>query len=177
MVLFKIGGERNSGTTFLANLLRKNRFPVLEHIIDKDSRVSFWKHGIPKDEQKSVDERVVDIFIFKELEGWLVSMYNNPYEIDVTNIQDFRQFLETKHISNKTWKDIDGKYVNEDDNEKTIFDIRYYKFQKINEYRNSNKDVIFISLSYLQDEDNTKLFLSEIYKRYIRVPRRGSFII
>lgn len=119
----------------------------------------------------------MDIFIFKELEGWLVSMYNNPYEIDVTNIQDFRQFLETKHISNKTWKDIDGKYVNEDDNEKTIFDIRYYKFQKINEYRNSNKDVIFISLSYLQDEDNTKLFLSEIYKRYIRVPRRGSFII
>jgi len=31
MVLFKIYGERNSGTTFLTNILKLNGFPVYVH--------------------------------------------------------------------------------------------------------------------------------------------------
>ena len=46
MVLFKIYGERNSGTKFLTSILEINKFPVYVHTINK--RVTtHWKHGCP----------------------------------------------------------------------------------------------------------------------------------
>ena len=51
MVLFKINGERNSGTNFLEQILKKNKFPTYtQQIIGKT--VYHWKHGVPSVDYK-----------------------------------------------------------------------------------------------------------------------------
>ncbi len=67
MVLFKINGERNSGTTFLTNILKINKFPSYEHKIN-GIVIYHWKHGVPNDGYKKLDEKVVDLFIFRNLD-------------------------------------------------------------------------------------------------------------
>lgn len=134
MVLFKINGERNSGTNFLNKILKKNGFPVYQHTIIKKV-VYHWKHGVPDSNQKKIDKRVVDIFIFRELNSWLISMFKNPYELKQTWNNDFKLFLQTKHLSNNYWKKSNNETLNKDDNNKTIFEIREYKFNKIREYQ------------------------------------------
>lgn len=47
-IIFKIYGERNSGTCFLTHLLWKN-FPntyTFEHLCNNNV-IRYWKHGIP----------------------------------------------------------------------------------------------------------------------------------
>ena len=80
MVLFKINGERNSGTNFLTQILEINKFP---HYVTKINKrvITHWKHGVPNDDCKKLDEKVVDIFIFRNLDTWLISMFKNPYEL------------------------------------------------------------------------------------------------
>ena len=164
MALLKINGERNSGTNFLYEILDKNKFPVYSHRRDNATNIIYhWKHRIPDDDYKEIrNKRVIDIFIFRELDGWLASMNKNVYHLE--RIDDFKDFLLNNQISNeqgiKDYKTMD--IINKDDNNKTIFDIRYYKFNKINEYKNRNNDVIFVNLTFLQDKNNMKLFLNEL---------------
>ena len=93
-------------------------------------------------------------------------MNKNVYHLK--KIDDFKDFLLNNQISNeegiKDYKTRD--IINKDDNNKTIFDIRYYKFNKINEYKNRNNDVIFVNLTFLQDKNNMKTFLNELNSRY-----------
>ena len=58
------------------------------------------------------------------------------------------------------------KILNYDDNGKTIFEIRKYKFDKIIEYYNRNSDVILVNLSYIQNSENLKIFLNELSNKY-----------
>jgi hypothetical protein len=161
MVLFKVNGERNSGTTFLTDILMENEFPVYINGISEN--FFHWKHSIPKPDIKNVDDKVVDLFIFRNLDDWLVSMYKNPYNLIRSNTVE--EFLTKKQRSNNLVP------YNRDDNGKTIFEIRYYKFQKIMEYAKSNNDVIFVNLEYLQSESNLFHFFQHLNSTYLNRTR------
>ena len=95
-----VWGERNSGTNFLSEILKKNfefsRINVQGEVIYNDKKTTLiknWKHGIPNnDYKKELSMRVVDIFIFRKLNSWLISMNKNPY--DLIPIENFNDFLK-----------------------------------------------------------------------------------
>ena len=170
-MFFKIHGERNSGTNFLIKLIRNN-FGNTYGNQDGNKKINdkyyFWKHGIPRNYTKNNKENklVVKIFIVRKLEPWLVSMFHNPYQLKkqnnfesfLTNKQELDHDIEHKYINNT--------FVNKDDKNKTIFDIRYYKYNKIKEYCEDNDNIILVNLDYLQNDENCIHFLSEINKKY-----------
>lgn len=218
MVLFKINGERNSGTNFLENILRINYFPtyvqkkkkirimyqvgasltlayffilpqcrqllpclvlvflfLCRHIPKKDI-VYHWKHGVPSEDYKELNEMVVDIFIFRNLEDWLISCWQNNHHL--RKYYNFKDFLTLPQISNES-RHLDyrtNKSINEDDNGKTIFQIREYKFNKIIEYKKNNKDVILVNLSFIQDPKNLSQFLDFLADKYIPKLKVNNYI-
>ena len=147
---FKIGGERNSGTRFLTNLISTN-FP--EHF-SNEIQNTYWKHGVPP--PKNFNERVVEIFIFRDLLSWLVSMYHTPYHLKKKDT--FEQFL----LEPQETADGGSSF----DNNISIFDIRYYKYAHIIKHFNQYPDVIFVNLSYIQDDDQCVTFLKKLNKTY-----------
>jgi len=101
-MIFKIYGERNSGTNFLTKLL-KNNFGddhVFEDYLDLNTSICyFWKHGFPDISLENIDTDIVNIFIFRNLRKWLVSMYHNPYCLDFENKnRTFEYFITQKHF-------------------------------------------------------------------------------
>lgn len=185
MVLFTINGERNSGTNFLYKLLKENGFPAFQGGCDYCSYLKkinwnknvIWKHAVPRDEYKELDERVIDIFIFRELNGWLKSMFCMPYELSDwrtrSDKRNFNIFLKKKHFSNIVL--LSG--LNIDDNNKTIFEIRYYKFNEIISYKEKNKDIVFVNLSYLQNDDNANFFLQTLQEKYMKNMKHNKLYI
>lgn len=176
MVLFKINGERNSGTTFLAKILQINNFPEYSGYFNDEGIVYHWKHGVPTDDYKELDEKVVDIFIFKNLEDWLVSFSKNHYHLKKHN--NFKDFLTLPQISSdKKFRDYrTNECLNKDDNGKTVFQIREYKFNKIMEYKKNNEDVILVNLSFIQDEKNLSQFLYFLADKYIKTLKINDYI-
>jgi hypothetical protein len=175
MVLFKINGERNSGTTFLRRILAINNFPTHSEKIS-NTTMYHWKHGVPCVDYKELDKQVVDLFIFRNLDDWLISFSENPYHLIKHN--NFKYFLTLPQISNETQL-IDNrtnKIVNEDDNGKTIFQIREYKFNKIMEYKKNNKDVILVNLSFIQNDENLSQFLDFLYEKYMKTSKVNNYI-
>ena len=165
MVLFKINGERNTGTNFLQYILQLNGLPVYVHKIE-DNICRHWKHGIPHADVKDIDDRVIDIFIFRKLDSWLISMSHNPYVLMPSD--NFKEFLTVKQ-SIQPVRLIDyetHRQINESDTNKTIFEIRYYKFNKIEEYKKNNNDIIYVQLEFLQNEDNLLQFLKVLNNTY-----------
>ena len=170
MAQFKIRGERNSGTTFLERLLTDNHIST-DPQVEANGICYHWKHGInypttiPSDSQIPP---VIDIFIFRRLEEWLVSMSKNPYHL--FPFKDFGEFLTARQQSCETFL-LDCQTMqclNEDDNGKTIFDIRYYKFDAIMDYTNKRPpgNIVFVNLSYLQEY--TLAFLDALNARYLK---------
>ena len=167
MPLFKINGERNSGTNFLSKILGINGFPCFIHKRD-GRKFTYWKHGVPDDGCKKLDEKVVDLFIFRDLSTWLTSMFKNPYDLNVKKFnQDFNLFLNTKQEADNFWRGSNNEAVNKDDNGKTIFEIRYYKFNKIMDYKKRNKDVVLINLEFIQNEQNLSKLLDFLRNKYM----------
>ena len=183
MYLFKIYGERNSGTTYLERLLRINNFPVYVHT-ELDGVNSFWKHGVPRTEaknRKNIPEHlpeltnkinepvtVIDIFIFRNLEDWLISTFKQPYHlIRMHNFSDFltlpQHSAETKLVDFQT-----KECLNADDNGKTIFEIRSFKFQAIMKYASAQDNIIFLNMTYLQN--NTLEFLNMLNNDFTKMP-------
>ena len=167
MVLFKINGERNCGTNFLKKILEINNFPNYVQKIEKNI-VHHWKHGIPNDDIKLLNDKVVDIFLFRNLEEWLQSIYKNPYHLQPK--KKFDKFLLTKQksIENKLLDYKTMKYLNEDDND---------KFQKIMEYKQNNNFIIFVNLSFLQDKNNLLYFLNHLNTVYMGNTQQCNYII
>jgi hypothetical protein len=183
MVLFYVSGERNSGTTFLHKILKINRFPVYEQRIvcenDKGKEkktVYHWKHGVPSKDYKELDEKAVDLFIFRNLDDWLISFSQNHYHLKEHN--NFKDFLTLQQMSNDDYF-LDyrtNKCINQDDTGKTIFQIREYKFNKIMEYKKNNKNVIFVNLSFIQNPKNLKIFLDFLSDKYIPKLKVNNYI-
>ena len=175
MVLFKINGERQSGTNFLESILKKNKFPTYVQKIEKN-KVYHWKHGVPSKDYKDLDKQVVDLFIFRNLDDWLISFSKNHQHLKKHN--NFKDFLTLPQISNEK-KLLDYKTnecLNKDDNEKTVFQIREYKFNKIIEYKKNNKDVILVNLSFIQNSKNLSQFLDFLSDKYIPKLKVSNYI-
>ena len=74
---------------------------VYDQYKDKQN-VYKWKHGVPTDDYKNINERNIDIFIFRDLESWLVSMYFNPYHLQHSPRKvSFDEFLISNNIHQK----------------------------------------------------------------------------
>jgi len=168
---WKIYGERNSGTNFLKKLIEKNFGNTYgnEHgnkLIN--NKYYFWKHSNPINNSKNNIENklVVKIFILRKLEPWLVSMYHNPYQLKKK--ENFKSFLIDKQDLDTSieHKYFNNTFVNKDDKNKSIFQIRYFKYNRIKEYCKHNENIILVNLDYLQNDDNCIHFLNEINKKY-----------
>jgi len=73
-MLFKIYGERNSGTNFLTLLLEKNLVNVFDHkeVLKKNNKIAvyFWKHGYPTDVDETIEDTINNMgFIIKDTGG------------------------------------------------------------------------------------------------------------
>lgn len=100
-MIFKIYGERNSGTNFLTRLLKTNfgeRYVFEDHLDLNTSICYYWKHGYPDESLNEINDRIINIFIVRNLRKWLVSMYHNPYCLDFNNkTRSFDYFIQQKH--------------------------------------------------------------------------------
>lgn len=172
---FKIYGERNSGVTFLNKLIEMNFQDVVYQTIDNNI-CSEWQHRIPREKK---DNRI-DVFIVRDLRKWLISMYNNPYHLNRKST--FNQFLLEKQMSsekslfcyditnntnntNNTTNNDNSrelKELNYDDNNKTIFEIRYTKYNDMINFLNNNRNVILVNQSYLLNNENVECFLNKV---------------
>lgn len=97
---------------------------------------------------------------------WLKTMFFMPYELlyefgKSYKERNFNMFLKKKHSAKKNLSKL-----NMDNNNKTIFEIRYHKFNEIIKYR--NRDVILVNLSYLQNSDNANIFLRALQEKYMK---------
>lgn len=175
MVLFRIYGERNSGTNFLQQILENNKFPTCGQEIIENT-VYNWKHTVPSVHYKKLDTKVVDLFIFRNLDDWLVSFFKYPYHLK--KHKNFNNFLTLPQISNDE-KFLDyrtNQCVNEDDNGKTIFQIRETKFLQLMEYKRKHNDVILVNLSFIQNEQNLSQFLDFVSDKYIPELKVNNYI-
>ena len=175
-VIFKINGERNSGTGFLWKLLMAN-YPnyklsheVCNGITDLPQKVNVgWKHGDPtylKEYKKRFpDYKIINIFIVREINPWLISFFKNPYH--VVTAKDFKTYL-TKPLIVKNGKGITdfktGKVFNYADQGKNVLELRKHKLSNYKEFFDNEEYVVITPMSYLQN--NTKDFLNNITKHY-----------
>ena len=88
-------------TNFLTKLLKINfgsRYVFEDHLDLNTSICYYWKHGYPDHEFNKVNEKIINIFIIRDLKKWLVSMYHNPYCLDFNNKdRSFDYFIQQKH--------------------------------------------------------------------------------
>lgn len=176
-LLLKVNGERNSGTSFLHELLKSN---FGEELTYRDrllnGRILHWAHGVPESEVKTLNDKVVDVFVFRDLEPWLISMFKNPYElVPFENFEQFLTYSQTPFGSFRNAKD--GSVINRDDFGKTIFDIRYHKFTNIVKYCMDNTDCVFVNLNTLQDESKCSSFIDLLKERYGLVSKTSDNIV
>jgi len=170
-ILFKINGERCSGTNFIHKLIEKNFKYVYSNHYDYTNSISYnWKHGVPCNNIKAQKKQLVDIIIFRNLDKWLISMFKNSYAL--MPFKNFRDFLKNKQIPDINYYDYTyteyntKQNINIDDTDKTIFEIRYYKYKKLMEYFKNNNNVVLVNLDYIQNDENCLIFLKEINRIY-----------
>lgn len=89
----QIYGERNSGTNYLASLLKKNVLNCPE--------IGFkygWKHGFIKEKElkKGHLEEVLFILIFKDPYAWISSMHEKPHHAPQLYNMDFTNFIRSE---------------------------------------------------------------------------------
>ena len=109
--------------------------------------------------------------IFRNLDDWLISMYNNPYYLKVDKTTTtFSEFLTKKQElsgdPDVPINNINKKVLNHTDEGKTIFEIRYQKINKYLRFFEKNNDVVIVNLNYLQNEKNCTHFFNSINKKY-----------
>lgn len=157
IMLIQIFGERCSGTSFLELLLRRN---VLD---DKNKVTQAEKHNLPF--ENNTEEDVLYICIFRDLESWLQSIYKNPHHL--IKIKGFDKFLLNQQKSTEKCINYKRKDCNKlccNDHNKTIFQIRNNKIEKHLEFYHKQKNIIHLSLDFLQK--NTMFFLHVLKQVY-----------
>lgn len=168
-----IQGERNSGTTFLTLLLKINGIDVFDGA-EYNRLCFFWKHASPRDYLKLINERVVNIFIIRSLDEWLISMFYSGHSLAIPTALNFKEFLTYENLPSdykcrgieKTPYLPNGKVVNHTDFRKTVFEIRYEKIKSYLTYKAGHRDIVFVKLDYIRDKDNCYHFLNEMNKKY-----------
>lgn len=152
MLNIKILGERNSGTIFLEKLFQKNLLNV--NIMDGSHKSNTgWKHGfLYKKIVKKYNRNTLFVFIIRDIEPWLKSMYKNPYHIQTR--KNIREFI-TKPLLPKEFRKLHP--INWDMRER--MDLVSLRYAKIMSYLGATR----IMNNYLF------LNLSEVQKNYERV--------
>jgi hypothetical protein len=149
----KIYGERNSGTNFLYELLQNNLIDVNLYSGSYFNKTG-WKHGYPKIHLIKNLKNTLFIFIIRDLEKWLKSMYVTPYHFE--KIDDINSFLTKKLKINDFRKNHDvNKYKFEKDI--NIFDLRYLKIKSYFECFKFIKNGLIINLEDIQADKGFKL--------------------
>ena len=123
----KIFGERNSGTTYLHELLENNMIDVKLYNSGYNGGTG-WKHGVPKMELFNNEREVLFIFIVRDLESWLKSMFNNQYNLK--KIEKIEDFLVNKLESGDS-RDLHDMNVNKEIEEQDIMSVRYSKLRSL----------------------------------------------
>jgi hypothetical protein len=163
----KIFGERNSGTRFLMKLIQSNITDINLYTNSYYGSTG-WKHGFPRLERFNNPNETLFIFIIRDLDEWLISMYNNPYHfIRPKSIDLF--ISEPLHISESRWLDHDVN-INIEEHQ-NIIDLRYAKIKSYLRLFNKVSNAIFINLGDLQ-QNNTKFlqFIKHTYSLNITEP-------
>ena len=131
-----------------------------------------WKHGYPQDYLKLINERVVNIFIIRSLDEWLISMFHNPHTLALPLAVKFKDFLTFENIPlgcpvpKRGFVLTNGKLQNITDFRKDIFEIRYEKIKSYIEFNHKYKDVVFVKLDYIRDKENCRTFLEHLNIKY-----------
>ena len=162
----KIFGERNSGTRFLEEFLKKNtkNIQILSSIFDRGSG---WKHGTPKINLFNNTQDILFIFIIRDIKPWLKAMIEKPYHYQIQK-KKIDSFLLNNNLQiTERRKDHDMcKYSYENQN---IFDLRYFKINSYLDFFKIIENSIFINLEDLQSDNHKFLnFLKNTYNINIR---------
>ena len=141
----KIFGERNSGTNFIERLIEKNCLNI--NVFSSYYRGGTgWKHGFPNIKYFNKLDNTLFIFVIRDLELWLKSMYNQPYHYK--RPQNIRDFINNNLIMEDKRLDHD---VNVNPNEKqNILQLRYSKMQKYIDFCDLVRHFVFINLEDIQ---------------------------
>ena len=97
------------------------------------------------------------VFIIRDLEPWLKSMYTTPYNLKKPN--NIELFLKEKLISTDGRKDHDINIYTEETN-KTIFELRYYKLNSYINILKNVKNAIIVNLEDLQKDEGRKFIFT-----------------
>jgi len=157
----KIYGERNSGTNFLYNLLNQNLINI-ELCSGNYNDNSGWKHGYPKLHLFNNLNNTLFIFIIRDLEKWLKSMFITPYHFKKN--YNINLFLKNKLKSNEFRKNHDVNIINNEKN-LNIFQLRYNKINSYKSFFQFIKNGIFINLENIQN-DYGKNFIETLNKKF-----------
>lgn len=172
-ILFTINGERNTGTNFMAELLSLNNLNVFNGF-KSGSVSSLWKHGFASKYLKKLnDHGCVNIFIFRNIEEWLISMFFHPYHLYYNINEDFNEFIVREQYSdahhgleNEVINIKNKKAVNNFDDGKNIFEIRQAKNKSYINFYHKNENVVLVNLDYLKNPDNCLKFLKDLNIKY-----------
>lgn len=155
----KIFGERNSGTNYLTSLI-KNNIKNINVFSGYYKGGTGWKHGVPRIKLFNELDTTLFIFIIRDLNSWLKSMYNQPGGFEKPN--NINKFLTEKLKINDKRKDHDlNIYKYEQQN---ILNLRNYKIESYLNFYENVDNAIFVNLEDLQKNDKKFLvFLKNIY--------------
>jgi len=160
----KIFGERNSGTTFLQNLLQSNVINV-NICSGAHNGGTGWKHGYPRLDFFE-NENTLFIFLIRDLETWLISMFKNPYHYKAPKtIENFINNPMIIYESDKT-HDI---HTNPEEN-KLIIDLRISKIKCYLEFFKVVDHALIINLESIQKDQGKHLLtiLHETFEIYLQ---------
>ena len=155
----KIYGERNSGTNFIEQLIKKNCLNI--NIFSSNYKGGTgWKHGYPDIKYFNEIDNTLYVFIIRDLEKWLKSMYYQPYSYQrPENIYNFINY-KLKMKDERLDHDVN---INPEEKD-NIFNLRYKKLQKYLEFSELVSNFIFINLEDIQI--NPKKFILFLNSQY-----------
>lgn len=161
----KIFGERNSGTHFLSALLRNNITQDDIHFF-KEGYIegTGWKHGYPdiKLFNKDIVDKTLFIFIIRDKDAWIKSMFNNAYHYkQPREINEFLlRPLEVEESRN-------NHPVHDESEKLNIIDLRYSKIAAYLSFFKLVSNAIILNLEDLQANDKKLLVFLENYFKIV----------
>jgi hypothetical protein len=156
----KIYGERNSGTNFI-NLLLLHNFKNINVLSPYHKHYSGWKHGYPNINSFDKLKNILFIFIIRDLDAWIISMFKNPYHYKCPGTME--DFINNPLKICEPNKDHDV-HINKEER-KTIMDLRYAKIKSYLEMFDKIKNGIIINLENIQ-EDKGEKFINFLHNKF-----------
>lgn len=148
----KIFGERNSGTNFITSLLENNVFNINIYTPHYKGGTG-WKHGFPNIKLFTDTNSTLFIFIIRDLEPWIKSMFFNPYGYKKPT--DIQKFITGKldvydvRLDHDVYKQVERQ---------NIINLRYEKIKAYQRFFNVVNNAIFVNLEDIQTNPRNFLF-------------------